>query len=100
MRTLSAGRLVNREQPLMRGSFHHFVDVNGGRPLTIQPDSHMSAGTIFKFSLSVKSDRTLRKPRRLNFATLYFLDMLNADRQNQPRRYRTLQRDFRSFWRP
>jgi hypothetical protein len=66
----------------MRGSFHHFVDVNGVRSLAVQPDSHMSAGTIFKFSFSVKSDRTLRKPWSLNFSTMYLFHMLNSDRQD------------------
>ena len=65
----------------MSGSFHHFVDVNGVRPLTIQPNSHMPAGTIFKFSFSIKGDRTLRKPRSLDFSAVYLFHMLNSDRQ-------------------
>ncbi len=66
----------------MSGSFHHFVDVNGVRSLSIQPNSHMPAGNIFQFSFSVKSDRALRKPRILDFSALYLLNILNSDRQN------------------
>jgi hypothetical protein len=74
-------KLSNHEQLLLSGPFHHFLDVNGVRSLTIQVHSCITAGTIFQFSFAVKSDRALRKSQGMVFSWLYLLHMINADRQ-------------------
>jgi hypothetical protein len=65
----------------LSSSFHHSVDVNCVRPLTIKPNSHLPVGNMFQFSFSVKSHRTLRKSQILDFFEVYLLDILNSDRQ-------------------
>ena len=76
-----AGELINHEQLLLSGPVHHFLDVDCVRSLTIQLHSYITAGTIFQFSFSVKSDRALCKPQGMAFSRLYLLHMLNADGQ-------------------